>query len=201
MRTLTYFVGLFFAGAVFADPPTPSVIVANPTSDPVPVIVQNTTLQAQRTLIEYRYVGNTVATTNGDVGPTPAGLEGLAGLNDMCVAEFGRSARVSTPLEASAPPFLSSSVPDALAWVHSRSLVIGSVDNQYEARDSETGIRAGVFVSSHGSAYGVANCSMWAISGAHRQGIVRGTIGRIGPATCDALARVACSAQVSLPAT
>ena len=105
MRTLTYFVGLFFAGAVFAVPPTPSVIVANPTSDPVPVIVQGAAAPAL-TLVEYRYVGNTVALTTGDVGPTPAGLEGLAGLNDMCVAEFGRSARVSTPLEASAPPFI-----------------------------------------------------------------------------------------------
>ena len=203
MRTLTYFVGLFFAGAVFADPPTPSVIVANPTSDPVPVIVQGAAPSAQ-TLVEYRYVGNTDATTNGAVGESLPGLKGLARLNEMCVAEFGLSARVSTPLEASAPPFLTTPVPVTTAWVHSRSLVVESQDDGLiQARDSETGVELLRFPgSSRDGARRVPNCRAWTDRLSNNiHGSVRLEDGTVTTGGCDSVIHVACSAQVSLPAT
>ena len=201
MRVLTYFVALSFAGAAFAAPPSKKVIVDNTTSDPVPVIVQNTAPEAQQTLVEYRYVGITAAETSGSVSLGPGGLVGLSGLNQMCAEEFGRPARVASPLEASSTTYELSANPRD-GWVYSRMPRIDPVGDSWQARDSETLARLDFERGGPNEALEVAQCGGFQTdSSTSGAAALNGIAGNILLRSCADIVPVACSLPVALPAT
>ena len=176
-------------------PPLDVNVVNNETS-PVPVTIQN----GGATIVEYRYIGSTAATTDGKaIATTPSGssLEGVAALNRMCAIEYGEGhpgVRAATQYEAR---MATDHLPPTYAWVVATPLVpTQGIAGQWVAVDSTTGGDASHYYDSPDDAFYQANCRQYTRDSALIWGPTLRADGRTRVLQCDNENAVACVAPV-----
>jgi hypothetical protein len=188
-----------------------NVTVVNDEASPVPVTIQDgpvavTIENGGATIVEWRYVGSTTATTKGGVGaatPSGATIKGFAALHRMCAIEYGEvhpGARAAIGMEALTAPEVD--VPGN-SWIVASHL-FASADTgsggTWTPFDTETGRGAGLDQSTPSRALARAQCSGYTNQiGASRSAPYLTIDRQLGVDSCNQRYRVACAAPVVIP--
>ena len=176
-----------------------NVTVVNDETSPVPVTIEN----GGATIVEYRYIGATAATTDGSAkATTPSGgdLVGVAALHRMCAIEYGEGhpgVRAATQLEAS---LATAQLPEAAAWVVATDLsaIYSEIFDNFVAVDLSTGRRAGDDTGKGDAWLAVekANCAGYTEGLTQNAGPALHDDGFLYPSACSFEHGVACAAPV-----
>lgn len=170
-----------------------NVTVVNDETSPIPVTIQN----GGATIVEYRYIGTTTATTDGSaVSTTPSGanLSGVAALHRMCAIEYGeehpgvRAASVSEATYATDP------LPPVPAWVVATDLSAVTAGSTWIAIDGFTGRAASSNRASERSAVLSSNCGNYSTTQFDLGGPVMLVDAQDGTRGCSETLPVACAA-------
>ena len=197
--TLMLVMGLS-CSALLAAPPGPPTVDVNVTNDetsPVPVTIQN----GGATIVEYRYIGVTTATTDGSAEattPQSATLRGVAALHRMCAIEYGGQHPGARAATLSESRFATDPLPHEAAWVVASGVdVAENVALGARAYDIATGKGVGSTEAAASTAAGVSQCFGFVNALSQFSGPVVDTNGTYQLRTCDVARPVACAAPIA----